>query len=578
MSRHNRNNEGEKPGVSGLPKRGIIVVLAAVLMIVMMAMMAFSIDVGYKYTMQAQLQRSVDAATLAGAGTLIDGEDAAIEKVHEYLVLNPVGTQWKVYNNQGVEENVAHFKTHYESGLDISLGEWDEASKSVVPADTPSTVKVRMQYDNMPFFFGHLLGQGTFSIAAESAASYQPRDIMLVLDLSGSMNDDSEFKSFNKLGRDAVEANQLQIYEELGSPVYGKMGFAPEYAVVDGPAPQSSGQAQVSVEYRLNSVVVRTDKSFEQIQVKKSNGSVSTHNPSSNEVTISPGGEVRYVWVTSGKHPDGTDQIHQFNFESNQINSTLKTALGLNTVSYPYNGNWDGYINYVKNSGGQNKNAGYRYQFGYLNFVNYLLESRSSHNQTPDLWKVSAQPITAVKNSVDLFVTFIEQSDSDDQMGLAVYNAPDGEGLLESSLTDNYGYIMTQSNHRQSNHYHNYTNISAGMRTAREELSLNAREGSLKMMVLLTDGVANWHNGGVNNSAAKNDVINEAYLSADEGFLIVTISLGAGADKNLMQQVADITKGVHFNIPGGQTVEEYSEDLTEVFQQIASQRPLKLVQ
>ena len=58
---------------------------------------------------------------------------------------------------------------------------------------------------------------------------------------------------------------------------------------------------------------------------------------------------------------------------------------------------------------------------------------------------------------------------------------------------------------------------------------------------------------------------------------MITISLGADAAVTLMQSVADLTDGIHFNVPGGQTVEEYSEELTEVFEAIASHRPLKLV-
>lgn len=564
--------------VSHPSRRGIIVVLAAVLMIVMMAMLAFSIDVGYMYTMQSQLQRSVDAATLAGAGSLVDGEDAARDSVHEYMVRNPVGTQWKLYNEQPVESSVDHFLANYAQGLDVDFGNWDAAAKQVTPvAKSPSSVQVRMQYDNMPFFFGHLLGRDSFSIAAESVASYQPRDIMVVLDLSGSMNDDSEFNAFNILGREAVEANQLQMYQDLGSPTYGNMEFTPQYAVAKGQAPQRTSQAQVTVEYRLNSVVVKSSKSFREIRVKRSNGGTVTYRPGGNSATLSPGGEVRYVWVTSGKNGNGSDQVHEFNFESNAINNTLKAALGLNTVDYPYNGSWDAYLNYCKSNSGQNKNASFRYKFGYQNLLNYWLEQRYLHSQTPDLWKVSAQPITAVKNAVDLFVGFMEEAGADDQLGLAVYNAPDGEGLLESALTDDFAFIMHQTNHRQAGHYHNYTNIAGGMKVAREELDARARAGSFKMIVLLTDGVANWTDGGVNSNRARDAVIEEAYLAADRGYLIVTISLGSGADEYLMQQVADIAKGTHFNVPGGRPVEEYAEDLTEVFKKIAAHRPLKLV-
>jgi len=72
-------------------RRGAIVLLTAVLLIVIMAVLALSIDTGYMYTMQTELDRSVDAAALAGAASLVDGPQVAGDKVVEYLVRNPVG-------------------------------------------------------------------------------------------------------------------------------------------------------------------------------------------------------------------------------------------------------------------------------------------------------------------------------------------------------------------------------------------------------------------------------------------------------------------------------------------------------
>jgi hypothetical protein len=45
-----------------------------------------------------------------------------------------------------------------------------------------------------------------------------------------------------------------------------------------------------------------------------------------------------------------------------------------------------------------------------------------------------------------------------------------------------------------------------------------------------------------------------------------------------MQQVADMTGGIHFNIPGGQSVAEYEAALKDTFRKIAEKRPLQLVQ
>jgi hypothetical protein len=45
-----------------------------------------------------------------------------------------------------------------------------------------------------------------------------------------------------------------------------------------------------------------------------------------------------------------------------------------------------------------------------------------------------------------------------------------------------------------------------------------------------------------------------------------------------MDTVADMTESRHFSVPGGRPVEEYREDLIDVFREIADNRPLKLVQ
>ncbi len=58
---------------------------------------------------------------------------------------------------------------------------------------------------------------------------------------------------------------------------------------------------------------------------------------------------------------------------------------------------------------------------------------------------------------------------------------------------------------------------------------------------------------------------------------ILTISLGTNAQTDLMQDIADLTSGIHFNIPGGSSVEAYEEELRRVFRRIAVERPLRLV-
>jgi hypothetical protein len=58
----------------------------------------------------------------------------------------------------------------------------------------------------------------------------------------------------------------------------------------------------------------------------------------------------------------------------------------------------------------------------------------------------------------------------------------------------------------------------------------------------------------------------------------MTISLGLGADITLMQQVADIADGIHFNVPGGATVQQTRDALIDAFREIARKRPVTLVE
>jgi Mg-chelatase subunit ChlD len=117
------------------------------------------------------------------------------------------------------------------------------------------------------------------------------------------------------------------------------------------------------------------------------------------------------------------------------------------------------------------------------------------------------------------------------------------------------------------------TNIGDGIRSAREHLQAEGRTGAYKMIVLITDGKANLPSETDPEQYARY----QAQLTDDAGIPILTISLGADADQVLMGDIAEETNGIHFNVPGGQTVAEYEEDLKDVFELIAKDRPLKLV-
>jgi len=569
-------------------RRGAIIVLTAIMMVVMMAMLALSIDVGYICQSRTELQRALDAAALAGAGALVEGQESAQIRAVEYLVRNPVGSQPFLEDEDELEDRIQQFLLDHGDELEIQLGHWDAETQQMEITDyLPSTIGVKLTYANQPLFFAPFLGRDNFALTAEAVAMYQPRDIMLVLDFSASMNDDSEFKSIGVLGRQAVEDNLEEIWNDLGQPKYRNvLKFNPKWIKVKGQPPQNNSQPQIKVQYRYTKVKIWSTKDLSNVVLKYSNGVEQKFDGLSGKQGVfqgtgyNSGRSIYRVWVKSGNNASGEGPGYgePFDFHPNTINTTIKNTLKLDTVSYPYaSGSWSDYINYCKSSSGQNKDAGYRYKFGYMNLINYWLDRKPTHYQTEDLWMASAQPVTAVKDAVDVFMDYVREVDTNDRVGVSLYNASDGDGELETELTFNYTLVENIVRERQAGHYHHYTNIGAGMQTAREELDANARTGAFKMIVVMTDGNANWVNGGYNTWAARQYVIDEANLAADSHYRIVTISLGAHADTSLMEQVAEIGNGTHFVIPGGQSVQDYTEDLIEIFHNIAKDRPLKLV-
>lgn len=558
-------------------RRGAILVLSAILMIVMMTFVALSVDVGYMNTVQTEMDRSVDASALAGVAMLPDGAEDAEVAARYYASLNAVGNA----SLEGAE-------------LTVTPGHWDGEAKVFTPDPTaPSALKVdAARLDQRPLFFARVWGHDTFQINSSAIAVFEPRDIMVVQDYSASMNDDSEFRSIGALGRETVENNLLQIYGELGSPSYGNgsLEFAPNWMTVPGNTPNNSHKPQIYITHRYNSVVVQSTKQLSRVKVYGDNGQIKTTYASgvlqdglyTLEVDAYNGSRVKRVQVRSGyKYSPYTNENRYYETiyfdSSSNVRAAAKKAFGLNGVSWPYpSGSWDSYIDYCTSSSSSNRNkqAGYRYRFGYMNWVNFLLEKEPAYNETPVLWQVTEQPITAVKNAVNVFIDHMEAMNSGDRVGLAAYNSPSGWGQLEQSLTENFSVISSISEQRQAGHYHNMTNIAAGLDTARNELETSGRQNVAKRIVLMTDGVPTYPQS---SSYSRSLAIAAAQACADAGIPVTTISLGSGADVALMQQIADMTDGLHFNVPGGRPISEVQEDLLEVFDWVAADRPVRLV-
>lgn len=159
-------------------RKGAVLILVALLLVVMLAMVAYSIDMGYVSTVHTQLQRAADSAALAAAAEMNrNGITAARNRART------IG-----------EQNTSSGAPISIPDGNIVFGVWDLDAKTFTPSATGAGGNaVRVRIEQTPnLFFARAMGIKEAAVTAEAIAIATPRDICFVVDLSGSMNDDTD--------------------------------------------------------------------------------------------------------------------------------------------------------------------------------------------------------------------------------------------------------------------------------------------------------------------------------------------------------------------------------------------------
>ncbi len=166
-------------------RRGATVVLFAILLIVFVGMAAFIVDLGRMQLVRSQMQTAVDAGALAASLQLKkDPTNAAAAKTvaEDFIRLNQVGFVGLVPRD----------------AITVQCGDWNAKTKTFSQLSSqPLAVRVHANQSNEPFFFAGVFGLNQFTIPRQSIAAVEgsPLDIMLVLDLSGSMADEGRIEA-----------------------------------------------------------------------------------------------------------------------------------------------------------------------------------------------------------------------------------------------------------------------------------------------------------------------------------------------------------------------------------------------
>jgi len=575
-------------------RRGAIAPLVAITSVLMLGFAALSVDVGHLYDVRAEAQQTADAAALAaasrlGLGTVNEACALARAEAATYASLNRVaGRPAQLDMERDVEFGMAE--------CDPATGKYGFGPAVGRPTAVRVTVRKTADSPNGPvdLFFARVLGRHYADVSASATAMIIPRDVALVIDLTGSMNDDSELQHLRDTVINNYDVwanlppnggvawpNPLVSAADVGTLAGPAWGFMPNlgwgtqhmdparYTPLDDPGlaylpPQQDwnvdtlAQAMLASGYSAQEVDQFTRNNYHDWASRVAVGL---------GLAVWRSGISGGLWQSAGlPRGDGDTRI-----ESNELTWV---------EPYPYpRGSWSDYFNYVGSSRSTmlQGDANFRYRFGLKTFVDYLLVNQNTYDATPALAGTPAQPMEAVKAAVRHMVDVISSLDSDDRVSLEVYAQ---YGYHEVDLGEDYEAIRDRLDQMQAGHYTQVTNIAAGIEAGIAELTgQRARPEAIKMMVLLTDGIANVDEFGrysADGTAGGEYAVERAEAAAALGIRVYTVSVGSAADRDLMRKIAQVGSGQEF-FAGG-PVETYTAELQSIFATLGGKTLTRLIQ
>ena len=164
-------SRGRGPVVGPWVRRGNVLVLTILLMVVMIGMLAYAIDLGCLVHARTELQRTADASALAAAAKL---PDQAVARTAAHSVAEENG--WSSDLSEGDQYHGADLDPLY-----IEFGYWnrDAATFTTPPpySKSPNAVRVTLRRTEsvgnpLKLFFARVFGTSTADVSASATAIY----------------------------------------------------------------------------------------------------------------------------------------------------------------------------------------------------------------------------------------------------------------------------------------------------------------------------------------------------------------------------------------------------------------------
>ncbi|MFH1746235.1 MAG: VWA domain-containing protein [Planctomycetota bacterium] len=556
---------------------------------VIMGFGALAIDVGMLYQTKAELQAAADSAALAAAAQLagegdLDPEELARLAAQEYALKHEVlGAQIHLDMYNDVEVGKAVYNPATQK-FEFQPSAYNMDAVRVTTRRTADSAN-----GSVPLMFANVLGFSEKDMWARASAVLIPRDIAVVIDLSNSMCYDSELRYWNR--SDGGYSNLRDIWcalngPEPSHPYIPGSELETEYASDTGPtfgAMTVWGDPLIPGSYDPTSDPgLWYIKKYYNCSAPAAHSSLVSRGYCDSEISAllsgSQDGNYSGQWrnragVILGLatwHSGHTGGCDPPGGNGNNLVGDSETTWEP-TPEFALNWNWKTFVDYVRNT----NPSQFRYRYGLKTFTDFLMENRPESYATDGLWGTPEQPLRATKDAVQTMVDVITALDSLDHLSLEIFATV---ARHQVNLTEDLQSVANTLYQRQSGHWDRCTCIGGGLQKAIDELKCSrARSASAKVIVLMSDGVANIdENGNSSTQGARDYALAMAEQAADEGFRIYAVSVGYNVDRDLMQAIAAEAGGQEFYAVG--SPEEYTEQLEMIFRTLGGKRPVALIE
>jgi Flp pilus assembly protein TadG len=597
-------------------RRGSILVLSAFLMVIMLGMIAFALDVGVMMLTKTQLQVAADAAAMA-AGAVLGAPDS-----------DPAGVA-----KQFAALHKANGKNIALADADIQNGTWDATTRTFTPTDEVSnaikiTARANESSGGNGLYFARIFGVNTMSMSASAVAMGNPRDICFVVDLSGSMNNDTEpaWKTAeinSQFGGGLGNTMMQQVFTDMG---YGTFpGVLQHVGQPLGVTQDSRAYARLTA----NNGPLRNNGIHSNYRIN-TNDNENTRKQKAyrwmidNQIAVTmPGVQPPANWST---HYNYWAAYLDYIMSRVTVNSGAGTPPS-NRGTLPPNQNGDRMSSMNSGSSSYNDKIGY---LTYVQFmgdmgrderpdgVNYTPMAVSSPNcirhmeqvgNTSFNFPASEQPLHATRRAMIAAMQIVAERNASvpdsnlrDWVSVVTFDTTDGT-VLALPLTSDYSSAMNFCRDMQCVYDGMLsTSTETGLIAARNHIKPSNQGGAgrlytNKVVVLATDGVANlktssnntissfrssnpngdWYGDDPESDAA---LMQSAMMQGDK-WRVFSIAFGSGADFGFMDRLARMggtadDEGLAPRTSGNPALIE--GELSNIFHQIITTPAVRLVQ